>query len=272
MSTTISKSWVYTINNPTVKCYKYVKAVPCQRILAEDEICPTTGTPHLQGAIVWKNPMRRKAACAALGGRASLKVMGGTWADQEYCLKEGNIVRMEDNTQQGVRTDLIKFRAEVVRDPRKRALDMDGAMLQCVAKFPRLESRLRGELLKVSTRPFRKVDVIVHWGAAGTGKTRGPYEEGAFVFDDYADGWWDGYDGESAILFDDFYGGIKWSLLLRLLDGYQVRLKIKHGFTYANWTKVYITSNKPPSEWYARLDQEALTRRITKVIHFLPAL
>jgi hypothetical protein len=137
-----------------------------------------------------------------------------------------------------------------------------------LAKYPRLRNELRMDYLKVETRPFRQVEVIVHWGDAGTGKTKKPYEEGAFIFDDYDNGWWDGYDGESVICLDDFYGGIKYSYLLRLLDGYQCRLKIKGGFTYAQWSKVYITSNKKPSEWYAQGMTNALGRRITDVETF----
>lgn len=271
MSTTskqiVSKSWIFTINNPTEKDIGFVKAVPCQKIICEKEV-GESGTPHLQGAIIWKKAMTTGLACKALGGRAHVKKMAGSWADQEYCLKEGTVFRMEDNTKQGARTDVDKFRKTILANPRKRAMDMDDQDLASLAKYPRLESRLKMEALKVSTRAFRKVEVIVHYGKAGTGKTKGPYEEGAFVFDDYEHGWWDGYDGESVILLDDFYGGIKWSFFLRLLDGYQVRLKVKGGFTYANWTKIYITSNTHPSEWYSKGYPPELERRITKIIKF----
>lgn len=62
--------------------------------------------------------------------------------------------------------------------------------------------------------------------------------------------WWDNYEGEDVILFDDFYGGVKHAYLLRLLDGYRMQLPTKGAHTWKGWTKVFITSNKPPQEWY----------------------
>ena len=62
--------------------------------------------------------------------------------------------------------------------------------------------------------------------------------------------WWDGYDGDEILLIDDFYGQIKVARMLHLMRGYQCRLPIKGGFTYAMWQKVYITSNTHPNMWY----------------------
>lgn len=83
--------------------------------------------------------------------------------------------------------------------------------------------------------------------------------------------WWDGYDGEETLLIDEFYGQLKVSRMLALLDGYQCRLPVKGNFTYAQWTKVYITSNTKASEWYTNIPvqvSDALQRRISDEIEF----
>jgi len=80
--------------------------------------------------------------------------------------------------------------------------------------------------------------------------------------------WFDGYDGQDVVIFDDFYGGLPLPYMLRLLDGYPMRLPIKGGHTYAKWTKVYLTSNVPPTEWYQDPDG-AFARRIHEVVEFL---
>ena len=81
--------------------------------------------------------------------------------------------------------------------------------------------------------------------------------------------WWDGYEGEKTILIDEYDSQVSLPRLLNILDGYQLRLPIKGGFTYARWTKVIITSNIDPREWHPNakpFHREALMRRLTKVI------
>ena len=88
-----------------------------------------------------------------------------------------------------------------------------------------------------------------------------------YVFDDYRNGWWDGYSGQSVLLIDEFYGNIAYSTFLKLLDGYQIRLNIKGSFTYAKWTTVFITSNQHPKDWYPNGLTDAMNRRITDIKH-----
>lgn len=125
-------------------------------------------------------------------------------------------------------------------------------------------------LEKEDTREFRKVTTEVLTGAAGTGKTRKVHEEAPRVFtvnceDSFP---FDGYDGETEILIDDFYGGMKYNFLLRVLDGHQLRVNTKGGHRFARWTKVFITSNDPPGTWYQRGLTPALARRISYVTEF----
>ena len=261
MTSEKSHKYCFTINNYTADDLAAVKEIDCQRIKAGLEVSES-GTPHVQGAIVFRSQRTIAAVCRDLGGRAHLQVMRGTWKDQDYCLKDDNIIRCDDYTNQGQRNDLISFRESIKRGADDVELLEDH--LREVAKFPRLINMARQAYSKRDSREFRRLEVIVMYGPAGVGKTKGPYDEGAYVFDDYEDGWWDGYEGEKVILLDEFYGGVKYSKLLKLLDGYQHRLKVKGGFAYARWTKVYITSNKHPCEWYSQGMTDALKRRITK--------
>lgn len=258
-----SHKYVFTINNYTADDLAAVKEIDCQRIRAGLEV-GKNGTPHVQGAIVFKSQRTIAAVCRDLGGHAHLEVMRGTWGDQKYCLKDGNVLRCDDYTNQGQRNDLVKFREAIKRGADDIELLEDH--LREVAKFPRLIGMARQAYSKRDSREFRRLEVIVIVGAAGSGKTKRAYDEGAYVFDDYEDGWWDGYEGEEVLLIDEFYGGIKYSKLLKLLDGYQHRLKVKGGFVYARWTKVYITSNTEPQFWYSQGLTPALDRRISEVI------
>lgn len=64
--------------------------------------------------------------------------------------------------------------------------------------------------------------------------------------------WWDGYEGQSLLILDDFTGWIPLTQLLNILDGYPMTLNVKNGRTMANWTTVVITSNLHPRDWYSK--------------------
>ena len=116
---------------------------------------------------------------------------------------------------------------------------------------------------------FTPTVVKVFIGKPGTGKTRKVYEldPSVYLVPEPVNGilWFDGYETQEAILFDDFYGWVKYHTMLNLLDGYPMQLPIKGSYVYRNWTRVYITSNKHPREWYDRPEWNALHRRISEI-------
>lgn len=268
-NTTVSKSWFLTLNNWTEEELKFAKAVPAKRKIVAKET-GKQGTPHLHMAYVFKKA-KRFSALKKMFPRANIQRMRGTWADQEYLLKDGDAY-VEDNSKQGQRQDIIDF----VKDAQE--LDQDAVIQRnpaCWCKYQKAYQKLREITAKKNTKKFRELEVIVHWGVTGTGKTRTAYEssEDVYKWTPSTPEWWDGYEGEETLLIDEFYGQLKPARLLQVLDGYQLRLPIKGGFTYANWRKVYITSNVPWFEWYNKGNVpdtviDALKRRITRVVHF----
>lgn len=126
----------------------------------------------------------------------------------------------------------------------------------------------------------RKMLVTVIYGTGGLGKSRWAREEAKKNIEDgriytlmNPQGhtvWWDGYDGQQALLMDDFNGYLLPHHLFRILDIYALQIPVKGGHSWANWNYVYITANKPPSEWYspavmAKLDFNAYFRRFHRI-------
>lgn len=111
-------------------------------------------------------------------------------------------------------------------------------------------------------------EIEIFWGPSGSGKTRRAVEEnpGAYILTkprDKSSLWWNGYNGQSTVIIDEFYGWIQYDFLLRLLDRYPLRVEIKGGAVNMAATKFVITSNKPWREWYKNIDDlSALERRI----------
>lgn len=114
--------------------------------------------------------------------------------------------------------------------------------------------------------------VLVYWGKSGAGKSRRAWDEAGLDAypKDPRTKFWDGYRGQPNVVIDKFRGGIDIGHMLRWLDRYPVTVEVKGSATVLRATKMWITSNLSPDDWYPDLDAEtkaALRRRLT-VTHF----
>jgi len=116
--------------------------------------------------------------------------------------------------------------------------------------------------------PATRPEIYIFWGASGTGKTRkatSDYTDAYIITKPNSDGnlWWDGYQGQETVILDEFYGWIKYDMLLRLLDRYPIQVPVKGGFVKLRAHRWILTSNKPWTDWYPNIDDtSALKRRI----------
>lgn len=81
--------------------------------------------------------------------------------------------------------------------------------------------------------------------------------------------WWNGYDGEEEVIFDEFRGdSCKFSELLRILDRYPYTVEVKGGFRQLLAKKIVITSCYAPETVYKKNEEDIkqLMRRIDKVV------
>lgn len=144
--------------------------------------------------------------------------------------------------------------------PRAAQLIQAGATFQDLARDPTMMGvaiRYPTGLEKVIAAnqvqpPIRKVDVFLHYGPTGTGKTHRVYEENNAndIYRKPVGQWWDRYEGQPTLLFDDYTGQIELGEFLNILDKYPYIVQVRGGTRLALWNKVIITSNKTPSEWY----------------------
>lgn len=243
-------------------------------VILQQEICPTTGKEHWQGYCEFRTRPGLRGIKRVLGDDVHVEARHGTAQEaSDYCKKPetaipNTLFEHGEISHPGKRSDLISIYSELKEGK------TDAELLEM---FPGTYMRLtRGiqnarNVLDRSRRPlWRDITVTVFYGDTGTGKTRSVYEKHPDLYAlDNPMGqslWWDGYSGQSTLLLDDFYGWIRHSYLLRLLDGYPCRLAVKGSFTEAFWTEVYITSNRHPREWYSKLGvRPELKRRIHHV-------
>jgi len=115
--------------------------------------------------------------------------------------------------------------------------------------------------------------VLVFWGPTGVGKSRRAWAEAgldAYPKDPMSK-YWDGYRGQENVVIDEFRGDISISHVLRWFDRYPVIVEAKHGALALKATKIWVTSNLSPLDWYrGKVGQEtidALMRRLE--VHFI---
>lgn len=147
-------------------------------------------------------------------------------------------------------------------------------------KYHRGLVQLRNALLSPRKVP---PEVIIIWGETGSGKSYfvQHYPErvdGESVYAGmYSTGgqyWFDGYDGVSDMLFDEFDSS-KWNIqfMLRLLDRYPLQVPSKGGFVkLSNAKRIFLVSNIPPYQWYAGVAPAVLAafhRRVSKTLNFI---
>lgn len=262
-----SRNWIFTDFGllDIEKLYEEHKDI-IRFIAWGDEIAPTTGRRHWQGWIQFKNK-KRKGIFKKLWGRKIYNDprYGSEFQNEKYCAKDGKYKQLGTLKFQGHRTDLEHVKKMI--DENVPMIEIADAHFGDFLRYHSGFTKYRQLVRKEQTKKFRNVEVIVRWGKTGTGKTRGCYNpDKCFKIEGSKMQWWDDYEGEEEILIDEYSTDVKITELLNILDGYQLRLAIKGGFTYANWKKVYITSNIHPDEWHSEAKQihkDALARRIT---------
>jgi len=241
------------------------------------ERCPDTSRLHIQGYVEFTASMRM-AAVKSLFGSESLHLEGRKGSREQaidYCRKSESRVAGPwsvgelDSVRPGKRTDLHELSEKIAAGATRREVVEDFGHLYI--RYSRGVENLLAVQASWRVPEWRDLTVMVYHGDAGTGKTRRAVEASPgdyFILQSGERVWFDGYEGQSTLVIDDFYGWIRYGLLLSILDGYKLRIEIKGGFTYANWTKVFITSNDPPDSWYQKGLTPALKRRITEIHHF----
>jgi len=227
------------------------------------------GTPHYQGTICFEEKMGFKKLKKMLP-KCHIEICNDLQASIKYCMKpEGRLDgpwERGDKPSQGQRVDLERVAQLVKEGKTLKAIAEECPVM--VMKFHKGIEALRS----VTAEPRNwEMDVQVHWGATGTGKTRSAFEACDDPYFKPAGQWWNGYDLHKDVIMDDFACDMPITEMLRVLDRYPMKVQTKGGFVEFVGKRVFITSNIPFEEWYAGArpeHKEALRRRITKITHF----
>jgi hypothetical protein len=239
------------------------------------EQCPNTGLLHVQ-AHVRLSTTRRMAWLKRAFNDAAMHCEPQRGTNEEataYCTKEdtrmsGSLI-LGTPPRQGERSDLLLCRERLLAGQTLNQLFHDEATFTSAVRYHRGLSIAQQALQPLADRSSTTVEVL--YGPPGTGKTSAvrQREPSLYIVDppNRAGGslWFDNYQGEPALLFDDYDGWCPYRLLLRILDRYPVQLPQKGSFAPCRATRIYLTSNVVPVRWHTDEDFAPLRRRIGRV-------
>lgn len=266
-----SRVWSITWNNPSPDWELHVHDLSdeIQYAVFGRERAPTTDTPHLQGGVRFRRPHRAAAVrkmfpgCHVESGRFPRSLF-------DYCKKEGDYLEFGQQTRQGQRKDLDLFYQQIrTGDPVAKLFESHpGETLRYLGNIEKLRLRLIGQQSREKPR------VLWIHGATGVGKTRYVHDrEPEDLWTSSNDlKWFDGYEGQQAVLIDDFRcRDVSYGFLLRLLDRYPLNVPIKGGFVPWVPRRIYVTCPMTPEEAFENMlaekdDIGQLTRRIDQII------
>jgi len=268
-----ARAWAFTVMNYTALDIELViEMIRGSRYgICGYEVCPTTGTPHLQGFVYWPNAKERQIVHKFVPrGIFNIKYpRANANQNDTYCAKEGCLlIRVGEPPKQGERTDL----EETYRILRSGGgvREVSGAMLgtQCL--------RVAETWLKYhEPKRCKAPEIIWIHGPKGAGKTWAAYEMFGVDADDVYSAprttskFWDGYDGHKCVLIDDIRRDwCKFVELLGITDRYAYQVEVKGASRQLLAEKIIITCPYTPEELFSDVGEDVgqLTGRITAIL------
>jgi len=260
------RNFIFTHNNYVDTVLE--DTIECRYIAYGKEVAPTTGTPHLQGFVCFKNATTLKSVIKKLPG-CHVEVMHGSM-DQNvhYCNKDGLFVERGDKP---ISND-NKGRAEKLRWQRARELAISNDMEQIDADiYIRQYNTLKRIASDHQPKPVpletSRPGLWIH-GPTRTGKSHSVHSAFPNAYLKNNDKWWDGYNGEDVVYLEDLdkYDVKLGGLLKRWVDKWPFACEVKGGRQMIRPKKVIVTSNyKIEDIWDDEVTRNCLNGRFTVI-------
>jgi len=244
------RNFTFTLNNYQDKpdLHLSLDQLPCRYMKYGKEVSES-GTPHLQGMVVFKSQTSLKSAVKKLGG-CHVEIMKSLEGSLIYCSKDGDITERGDCPMSN------KAKGEKGREYYQNIIDLaEQDRIDEIDPQARLQYRasIRGFRDDASKkRKLEDTDAQHEWyyGPPGSGKSRKAREENPEAYLKMCNKWWDGYEDEEVVLIEDL--DVKHEVLGHHLkiwgDRYPHLAEYKGGAKKIRPQKIIVTSNFHPEE------------------------
>lgn len=253
-----TRGWAFTLNNYTDDEKEHIKNIKCNYLIFGEEV-GESGTPHLQGYILFTNAKTMSAAKKTISKRCHIeKAIASAEKNKEYCSKDGTIFEKGDCPKQGERNDLEKLRNKILDDELTvNDIIMENPMMY--HQYGRTLNKIEDLKLRQNQRK-EMTKGIWYWGPTGVGKSHKAFENYSpdthYNVPDDGD-WWDAYTQQDTVILNDFRGSISYNTMLQMVDKwpYAVRRRNREPMPFTS-KLVIVTSSLKPEEVYNRRDDE----------------
>jgi len=195
------RGFFLTWNNYPDNYVDIIRGLSPRHFVLGREVAPTTGTPHIQGAVYFRDGKTINRIRELLPG-VHVEVTKSISHAITYCQKEGDFIEEGTRPQNAQE----KGAAEKERWETAWSLAKDGDIELISADIRvRQYSTLRRIARDYMQRPLSLPDVCGVWicGPTGCGKTRSVFNLYPEAYNKPANKWWDGYQGEPVAVLDD---------------------------------------------------------------------
>jgi hypothetical protein len=127
-------------------------------------------------------------------------------------------------------------------------------------------NKCRGARLCANGRRVPIIRVLI--GPSRSGKTSTVYDEfgfdNVFAMTSLTGQWYDGYDGQKVVLFDNVGSGSVPPMdhIKRITNGYPIQVPIRRGFTWFQPEYIYFISNHPLNTWWTDIKYDEVYKRL----------
>lgn len=254
-----SRNFCFTLNNPIDTTM--VDTIECKYIVYGHEVAPSTGTPHLQGVVVFHNKKALSGAIKALPG-CHVEITRDLFPAILYCKKEG------DWKERGIppHSPADKGSGEKRRWDEILQAAKDGRFEEIPSDLlyhSDRHKRIRTDYLNSLPKPDTEAQMLWYYGPPGTGKSRKAREENPGLYLKMCSKWWDDYSAEEVVLIEDFdKSHEKLAHHLKIWgDRYPFPAEYKGGKFDIRPRLIIVTSNWHPRDIWSTVDLDAILRR-----------
>lgn len=198
-----SRTFCFTHPNWTEQSKSAIMAIDCKYMIFGREVAPSTGTPHLQGYIVFGNARSFQSVTRLFSGLMQSHIeiaKGDPQSNIDYVTKEDPHA-YEKGTRPCTQAEKGAKGAAKIKEMWEYAKkgDFEKIPFQLIKTAEYVHA-------KYGSQPSDRdvLDNIWLWGKSGIGKSSYVRRTYPVFYTKSMSKWWDGYNGEEVVVLDDF--------------------------------------------------------------------